>query len=466
MKKSIVVILFFFINFISYSQISFMKFYGRVYEMETFSGSSVEQTADGGYIAIGNYYNSWGADDVFLIRTNAYGDTLWTRIINNSTNEGGYDIHQTPDGGFVYNGYILQTGFGLQACLVKVDANGYQQWIKEYGKSRDETSYSFERTFENGYILAGYSKNTASGDSHMYLIRTDDNGDTLWTKVYESADPSYGYCVRQTIDSGFVVAGKYYLGNISSKYEPALLRTDKLGNLMFYKEMPIAGMGTINSLCQLPDSGFALAGRIIDTVNNTYLPLLIRTDKNGDTLWTKKYGVNQGVFLSIEKTRDSCLVMAGQSNDLSVLSNLYLVKTNLNGDTMWTRSFYIDDWAPANHIQQTSDNGYIIVGSVGFMMGGGEVVLLKLDGNGILQVEPHVSIEKVPAIFPNPASEYLVVNLGNNIVDEPVQVFSIAGELLLSKTVSGGSCLFDVSVLPAGVYIIKAGFVTGKFVKE
>ena len=59
--------------------------------------SSVQQTTDGGYIVAGS------ADyDVYLVRTNASGDTLWTRTYGTGW---GNSVQQTADGGFIIAGF-------------------------------------------------------------------------------------------------------------------------------------------------------------------------------------------------------------------------------------------------------------------------------------------------------------------------------------------------------------------------
>ena len=77
----------------------------------TFGGSendlaySVQQTTDGGYILLGTT-ESYGAGsaDFWLIKTDAYGNKEWERAFGSSETEYGSSVQQTADGGYILLG--------------------------------------------------------------------------------------------------------------------------------------------------------------------------------------------------------------------------------------------------------------------------------------------------------------------------------------------------------------------------
>ena len=93
-------------------------------------GYSVQQTFEGGYIiaAYTESFNVTGA--LWLIKTDIYGDTLWTRIYEEYYINEGFLIRQTNDYGYIITG--AKAGY---VCLIKTDALGDTLWTKMYGGS-------------------------------------------------------------------------------------------------------------------------------------------------------------------------------------------------------------------------------------------------------------------------------------------------------------------------------------------
>ena len=139
-------------------------------------GYSVQQTTDSGYIITG-YTASFSAGGVYLIRTNASGDTLWTRTYGGTSEDVGTSVQQTLDGGYIVAGYTLTFGAGgYDAYLIKTDASGDTMWTRTYGGTGDDQGYSVQQTSDGGYIIAGRTYSFGAGNSDVYLIKTDSLG--------------------------------------------------------------------------------------------------------------------------------------------------------------------------------------------------------------------------------------------------------------------------------------------------
>jgi len=149
-------------------------------------GWAVEQTNDGGYIVAGSAESfGAGAADFYLIKTDANGDTLWTRTYGGGGDDFGRAVEQTTDGGYIVAGYTTSFGAGVEdVYLIKTDTNGDTLWTKTYGGAGDDRGWAVEQTTDGGYIVAGGTLSFGAGGNDVYLIKTDANGDTLWTRTY------------------------------------------------------------------------------------------------------------------------------------------------------------------------------------------------------------------------------------------------------------------------------------------
>lgn len=97
-------------------------------------------------------------------------------------------------------------------------------WSRTYGGSFSEQGYSVQQTGDGGFAMAGDTYSFGAGDGDVWLIRTDANGDTLWTRTYGGVLPDVAYSI-QTTSGGFVVAGATSSFG-ANDFDVWLIRTD------------------------------------------------------------------------------------------------------------------------------------------------------------------------------------------------------------------------------------------------
>jgi len=359
---------------------------------------SVQETSDGGYMVAGRTH-SFGAGnvDVYLIKTGAQGETLWTRTYGGPGYDWCHSAQQTADGGYIATG---GTAVGApephDVYLTRTDARGDTLWTRTYGGPDNEQGYSVQQTSDGGYIIGG-STSSFSLAGGVYLIKTDAYGDTLWTRTHGGDQCDEGYSVRQTTDGGYIVAGwtASFGGKIHAVY---LVRTDAQGDTLWTRTYGGPDEDIGNSVQQTTDGGFVVAG---ERSGDVYL---IKTDATGDTLWTKTYGgtSNDGGS-SVWQTADSGYIITGYTQSFGAGDDdVYLIKTNALGDTLWTRTFGGTNKDGGFSIGLTSDTGYIIAGwTVSASAGARDVYLIKT--NGKLDVGP-VAILSPPGVVDSGAS--------------------------------------------------------------
>ncbi|UCG31058.1 MAG: hypothetical protein JSV53_04060 [candidate division WOR-3 bacterium] len=324
-------------------------------------GFSVQQTSDGGYIIEGLTEGlNLIYPDIYLAKTNSFGDTLWTLIYGGDLYDCGYSGQETADGGYVFIGAQRDTFTVNLIYLIKTDKHGDHIWLKTY----EGVGYSVEQTFDGGYVVTGYTWYGSYG-TDVWLLKTDSLGDTLWTKTYGGSDPDEGCAIEQTHDGGYIIAG-HTSSFGAGQYDVYLIKTDSIGETLWTKTYGGDQSDYAYSVQQTTDGGYIICG-----YTHSFGPwtdfYLIKTDSLGDTLWTRTYGgSNEDRAYCARQTSDGGYIVVGQTYSSSITGyDIRVVKTDSVGDTVWTQTYGGPSWDCGRSGQQTSDGGYIFAGTMG-----------------------------------------------------------------------------------------------------
>jgi hypothetical protein len=367
----------------SSAQISFKRTYGGPFSDE---GYCVRETADGGYILSGRTVSGIGGDDLFLVRTDSLGDTLWTNAYGDTLHDHGYSIQVTSDKGFIITGCTGCFPASPDVYLVKTDSLGNEQWTKTYGDSLDDVGYHVQQTKDGGYIITGLTYSFGAGLQDVYLIKTDSLGDTLWTRTYGGIFREEGHSVQQTVDGGYIIAG--WTSSFGAGFgDVYLVRTDFAGNIIWSNTFGGIDWEKGYSIQQTSDLGYILSGYTESFSVGMDDVYLVKTDTGGSETWAKSYGgTGTDWGYSVQETSDGGYILTGFTGSFGAgMDDVWLVKTNSSGDSLWSRTFGGGNNDGGQFVRQTTDGGYIIVGSYG--SGTGDVYLIKTDGNGLVGVE-------------------------------------------------------------------------------
>ena len=380
-------------------------------------GYSVQQTSDGGFIIAG-YTNSFGVgwSDAYLIRTDPNGDTLWTKTYGEEKNDYSYSVLQTKDNGYIITGTQYVPGGSESDCrlfLVKYSTSGDTLWSRKFGDITNSQGEWVTETTDEGFIITGCTNPIIGTQNYdVYLIRTNSGGDTLWTRAYGGISNDFGYSVKQTIDGGFVIIGSTRSFGVGWE-DVYLIRTNSNGDTLWTKSYGGIYLDEGYSVQLTNGDGFIIAGTTESFRAGKYDSYVIRTDSKGGTLWTKTYGgsYNDGVG-SIQQLSNGGFIMTGYTESFGdSLSDVYLIRTDSNGDTLWTKTYGGIHKDGGSSIQQTNDGGFIIVGGT-WSFGAGEcdVYLIRLDTTTI-------GIQKDnPANFIKQYNFIVFYNYGNNLI--------------------------------------------------
>jgi hypothetical protein len=302
--------------------------------------NSVQQTSDGGYILAG-YTESYGAGkhDVWLIRTDAKGIELWNRTFGGSNNDEASSVQQTSDGGYILAGSTYSYGAdNSNAWLIKTNANGKAVWTRIgddiWGRKNGiSEANSVEETRDSGYIFAGMTSVEDGGPMAAWIVKTDADGNKQWDTTF-GGRADWANSILQTLDGGYVFAGKMYIPGGALAW---LIKTDANGKQQWsqtFGGLSSTEVHPVNtwaySVQQTSDGGYILAGYTElykSGMTNAYA-LLIKTDAEGNEQWNRTFGGTSGdAAYSVQQTKDDGYILAGNTKSYgSGDSDAWLIK--------------------------------------------------------------------------------------------------------------------------------------------
>ncbi len=444
-----------------------------------------------------------GSTDFYIVKIKSNGDTLWTRTFGGSNLDLGCDVTETDDSCIVYTGVTFSNDFDINTSYgggdifaVKLDAIGNTLWKKTFGGSDVDNAYSIISTKNGACALFGYTGssdfyiNQNYGSHDCVLINLDQNGDTLWVKTLGGTLSEIGQDIIYTSDNGFAVIGStessdYDVGNNYGNHDIWLVKLDSLGNIQWEKNYGGTDSDEGMSIYQTNDGGYIMAGMTnsndFDVHGNhgdsDYL--IIRTNSTGDTLWTNTIG-GSGYDRpnAIIQTSDNNFVVGGYTNsvdgDISNWYNSYdfwIVKLDDNGQILWDACMGGNYSDQCTNIFETFDNYLFASGSthstseeIGYQHGNGDVWGVKFDF--IVNTDKEIKHNSSNIlIYPNPTTGKISVQAEGII---GIDVMDITGKVI--KNLQGFGNLegldIDLSKNPKGIYIIKVTTSKGVMVEK
>jgi len=237
---------------------------GATYWNRTFGGvnmdvpSSLIQTSDGGYAIVGSSF--FVDSDFYLVKTDAFGNMQWNKTYGGTDFYFACSIVQTSDGGYALAGYTRSfDAFDDDFWLAKTDVNGNLDWNKTYRTIDIDTASSMIQTNDGGFAIAGQTTSYDTKNTDFWVIKTDSLGNALWNRTYGGEGLDYARSLVQTNDGGYAIAGRTTsFGAGGGNFW--LVKTDANGNMKWNQTYGRTGYDCGYCVVQTNDGGYAIAG--------------------------------------------------------------------------------------------------------------------------------------------------------------------------------------------------------------
>lgn len=337
------------------------------------SGRSIQQTSDGGFIIAGTRTEEFDAPrHIFLMKTNASGDTLWTRDYNVGR---GYGVRQLHDGGYI----VVGASGGVS--IIRTNSKGDTIWTKIYGNEIFVAGHSIQNTIDGGFVIAGAARSDSGG---VFLMKIDVNGDSLWAKIFSLRCFGVVSC-SECFDSGYVLTGDIASLDIdpdSGNYDIYVIKTNDDGKINWVKQYGGEDFESGYDIKQTADKGLIIAGLTFSFGKGASDIYLVKTDVHGDTVWTKTYGGKRHDYArSIQQTSDGGYIVTGYTESFGAGSHdVYVLRTDAIGDTLWTKTCGTRTPDYGYSVIQTCDGSYVVVGYTNvYGRGDWDLYLIKIE---------------------------------------------------------------------------------------
>lgn len=320
-----------------------------------------------------------------LASADASPDTLWTRTFGGGEYDWGWDVQETSDGGHIIVGDTRSFGSGSSDIwLIKTDNGGDPLWTRTFGGLGEEHGYSVRQTDDEGYVIVGTTSSYGAGGYDIWLIKTNSLGNPSWTKTFGGSAWDWGWSVRPTSDDGYILTG------YTESYGPGssavwLIKTDSAGDTLWTRTFGGSSSEWGESVEQTTDGGYIIAGNTYSYGAGSSDVWLIKTDSLGASQWTRVVGgSNSDQARSVRQCANDTYIVAGHTRSYGAGSyDAWLIKTDSSGDTLWTKTFGGIDDDRGSSVRETADAGYVIVGyTKSYGAGDYDVWLIKTDSVG------------------------------------------------------------------------------------
>ncbi len=272
----------------------------------------------------------------FLLGGYAQGQITFINYYSDNGADLGQGIIQLEDSSYIITGSSSSFGEApAQAFLMQIDSLGNYMWSKSYGGVGSESGRRVLYKEGFGYYVCGYTNSFGAGGFDFYLAKIDESADLEWEKSFGGSGWERVNDAAITRDTGTVMVGETS-SNATDNMDIYIVRTDKLGDTVWTKTIGAAGDDRANCIFQFTDSTYLIGGEyfVDSALTKGYMTYL---HEDGTVYWESIFGVNgnywvNDIVLDIDPTK--VVGIGGGEGPLTNENDAYLFLMQTDG-TYW-----------------------------------------------------------------------------------------------------------------------------------
>lgn len=258
-----------------------------------------------------------------------------------------------------------------------------QNFYRSYGNTDDEIAKGVIETKDSSFFIFGTSSSFVNGTSNFYLLSIDSTGIFNWSKTYGGTGIEQGNAISMKPNGHYLLTG-YSNSYGNGGYDILNIEIDSLGNQIWSKNHGGADWDYAFDNAILPNGNSIITGSTFSLGNGNQDGFLMMIDDNGDSLWLKSYGsTDEDVLRKVISTSSGDIVAIGYTTLSNGDKDIYVVKTQSDGDTIWTKKYGTTSDDEGFSLVEMSSGNYLMVGyTKGMGAGGRESYYFETDTSG------------------------------------------------------------------------------------
>lgn len=447
-----------------------IKFYRLYSDNGVDKGEGIVQLEDSSYVVTGSSSSFWGgASQAFLMKIDSLGNKIWSNQYGGTDFESSRRVLYKKNVGFYMCGYTSSFGNGgFDFYLAKTDENGTLEWEKTIGGTGWEKVYDAVMTKDTGAILVGETSSFPENNKNIYIVRTDKDGDTLWTKTIGGIGEDYATSITALNDSLYFLTGAYYNeDSLMTKSWAAKIQDN--GRVFWEKTYGVNGNSWFNSAAHdgnlmrcvgganLGGDNVNLYNSIVDTGGGFWGEYIFPQAEEHEFYQIVNYNNNAGFYST---------TLSDDAGSFPIGADLVIDHFSIGFGFINSFGLSHDKDDIGNQIISTNDGSAIAVGyTTGVISGGNEIFVCKIgpnsdyphvvddlqSGNLVTIIEEEIDDDIL--VYPNPSQSKITVQTSNPVFNEVI-VFDLNGEVVLENEFSF-QMEIDVSFLQNGYYFLE-----------
>ncbi len=324
-----------------------------------------------GYLMILGTTKSNGDEkgDLYLVKMDLNGNVVWEKTYGSSLEEEGVRIIETSNGDYMLVGAVKNNSIYRDFYLVRVNKKGEQLWEQNYGGDLDDIPTDIIELADGSFTITGGTQSYGAGSIDLILLKIDGDGMQIGQRVYGGVDLDFGTRFAPTLSDEIMLLG--FTNNFGEgDRDFYLLKIDNQGDTIFSKTYGGSAYDEPKSIVQLHNGNYLLHGHSAST-RPEHDVLSFVVNQSGDVIWQKEFGGTEhdGGQTALQDKKNN-LVLIAESNSFGNDRQIYLVKTDIDGQVLTEKTFGgAGDDFPLDVVEAGSS--YFIVGMTNSMGAGG-----------------------------------------------------------------------------------------------